>query len=116
MVNATFNDQVRTRLQGEAFALRAFFEWDLLQKFGGRGADGVMYGFPIITDVVDPYSEINYARNTYDQCVAQIIADCDSAIKYLPLAHRDFMYLSATNKSYLGGRYWNRFDDTGVWQ
>jgi hypothetical protein len=115
MVKEPYNTQVKTRLQGEAFALRAYFEWDLLQKFGGKGTDGIMLGFPIITDVIDPYSEINYARNTYDECVAQIIADCDSAIKYLPLAHRDFLYLSATDKAYLGGRYWNRFDDTGVW-
>ena len=31
---------VRNRLQGEAFALRAYFQWDLLQKFGGKGNDG----------------------------------------------------------------------------
>mgnify|MGYP002391000590 FL=1 len=29
-----WNDLVRNRLQGEAFALRAYFQWDLLQKFG----------------------------------------------------------------------------------
>jgi len=119
MVRADYNDQVRKRLQGEAFALRAYFEWDLLQKFGGRGTDGQMLGFPIITDVVAPYSEINYARNTYDQCVAQIIKDCDSAIYYLPLAHRDFLYTSlpapGNDLTYQGGKYWNRFDDTGVW-
>ena len=39
---------VRNRLLGEAFALRAYFQWDLLQKFGGRGMDGQMLGFPII--------------------------------------------------------------------
>ncbi len=63
--------------------------------------------------------DINYARNTYDQCVAQIIQDCDSAIKYLPFAYRDFWYtaLSAPYNDliYQGGKYWNRFDDTGVW-
>ena len=31
---------VRRRLQGEAFALRAWFQWDLLQKFGGEGING----------------------------------------------------------------------------
>jgi hypothetical protein len=115
MVKPLYNDQVRTRLQGEAFALRAFFEWDLLQKFGGADATGQMLGFPIITDVIDPYSEINYARNTYDECVAQILADCDSALFYLPMAYRDFMYPTGTDMNYLGSRYWNRFDDTGIW-
>ncbi len=119
MVKAMYNDQVRNRLQGEAFALRAYFEWDLLQKFGGMGTNGQMLGFPIITDVVDPYGDINYARNTYDECVDQIIQDCDSALKYLPLAYRDFLYTSlpapANDLTYQGGKYWNRFDDTGVW-
>jgi len=36
LVNKHFNDLVRYRLQGEAFALRAWFQWDLLQKFGGK--------------------------------------------------------------------------------
>ncbi len=116
MVNQLWNDQVRTRLQGEAFALRAFFEWDLLQKFGGKGAkSGVMLGFPIVTDVLNAYEAINIPRNTYDECVKQIIADCDSAMKYLPLAHRDFLYPSGTDLHFLGGKYWNRFDDLGVW-
>ena len=115
MIKETYNTQVRTRLQGEAFALRAFFEWDLLQKFGGKGVNGQMLGFPIVLEPVDVNSVINYPRNTYDECVARILADCDSALKYLPLAHRDFLYPSGTDLTYLGGKYWNRFDDTGVW-
>jgi hypothetical protein len=115
MVRDDYNNQVRTRLQGEAFALRAFFEWDLLQKFGGKGEDGVMLGFPIVTDWLEADDDIDLARNTYDECVARIIADCDSAMKYLPLAHRDFLYPSGTDLNYLGGKYWNRFDDVAVW-
>ena len=90
LLNAHLNDVLRYRLQGEAFALRAWFQWDLLQKFGGKGINGQMLGFPIITTPVDPAGDINFARNTYDECVRQIIADCDSAYKYLPIAHRDF--------------------------
>jgi hypothetical protein len=111
MVKELYNKQVRDRLQGEAFALRAWFEWDLLRRFGGKGTNGQMLGFPIVTDVVGVNDVINYARNTYDDCVKQIIADCDSAMKYLPLAHRDFLYPAGTDLSYLGGKYWNRFDD-----
>lgn len=111
IVKENYNIQVRDRLQGEAFALRAWFEWDLLQKFGGMGTNGQMLGFPIVTDVIGVNDEINYARDTYDDCVTQIIADCDSAIKYLPLAHRDFLYPAGTDLSYLGGKYWGRFDD-----
>ena len=55
---------VRNRLQGEAFALRAWFQWDLLQKFGGKGIDGQMLGFPIVTKPIDFTKEVNLSRNT----------------------------------------------------
>jgi len=111
LIDANLNTLVKRRLQGEAFALRAWFEWDLLQKFGGKGVNGQMLGFPIITEPLDPASEIDYARNTYDECVAQIIKDCDSAYKYLPIAHRDFIATAlGYNLLYAGGKYWNRLD------
>jgi len=109
ILNSHWNDLVKNRLQGEAFALRAWFQWDLLQKFGGKGTNGEMLGFPILTEPVSFSTEINIARNTYDECVAQIIADCDSAYKYLPIAHRDFL-VPASDRSYAGGKYWGRFD------
>jgi hypothetical protein len=110
ILDQRMNDLVRRRLQGEAFALRAWFQWDLLQKFGGEGMDGKMLGFPIITTPVDPNGQINFARNTYDECVAQIIADCDSAYKYLPIAHRDFLVTVPGDLLYSGGKYWGRMD------
>ncbi len=110
LVNAHLDSLVKNRLQGEAFALRAWFQWDLLQKFGGRGMDGQLLGFPIVLDPVDIKKEINLKRNTYDECVRQIIADCDSAFKYLPLAHRDYLVPNVNDRAYAGGRYWGRFD------
>lgn len=104
------NELVRRRLQGEAFALRAWFQWDLLQKFGGKGVNGQMLGFPIVLEPVGA-TIVDLPRNTYDECVRQIIADCDSAYKYLPIAHRDFLAQQAgTNLSYSGGKYWGRMD------
>ena len=108
--NAKWNDMVRNRLQGEAFALRAWFELDLLQKFGGKGTNGQMLGFPIVKDVYGTDDVVNLARNTYDECVAQILADCDSAYKYLPIAHRDYLVPIAADRVYAGGKYWGRFD------
>lgn len=108
-VGDRWNTLVRRRLQGEAFALRAWFEWDLLQKFGGKATDGQMLGFPIVTDVYNATDNVNVPRNTYDECVAQILADCDSAYKYLPIAHRDYL-VPAADLGYAGGKYWNRFD------
>jgi hypothetical protein len=109
ILNPGWNNLVRRRLQGEAFALRAYFQWDLLQKFGGKGTDGRMLGFPIVTDVYNATDNVNLERNTYDDCVKQILADCDSAYKYLPIAHRDYL-VPAADLGYAGGKYWNRFD------
>lgn len=104
------NNLVRTQLQGEAFALRAWFLWDLLQKFGGKGVNGEMLGVPILLEPVDIEDAKQLERNSYDECVKQIIADCDSAYKYLPVAHRDFLVTNETDKAYAGSRYWGRFD------
>ncbi len=110
LTNVRFNELVRNRLQGEAFALRAWHQWDLLQKFGGKGANGAMLGFPIVLEPYDVRQDMNRSRNTYDECVQQIIADCDSAFKYLPIAHRDFLVPNVTDRAYAGGKYWGRFD------
>jgi hypothetical protein len=105
------NNLIKYRLQGEAFALRAWFEWDLLQKFGGKGMDGKLLGVPIVTEPVDISKSINLARNSYDECVKQILADCDSAYKYIPIAYRDFLVDNlSTDVAYAGSRYWGRID------
>jgi hypothetical protein len=111
IVNPIWDNLVRNRLQGEAFALRAWFHWDLLQKFAGKGINGgKMLGIPLVLEPIDITKEINLARNTYDECVKQILADCDSAYKYLPIAHRDFLVPNASDRVYAGGRYWGKFD------
>jgi hypothetical protein len=102
---------VRYRLEGEAFALRAWFYWDLLQKFGGQGTDGNLLGVPLVTEPVDIKSNINLARNTYAECVKQIVSDCDSAVKYIPIAYRDYLVKNlATDAAYAGSQYWARID------
>lgn len=110
LVNEHFNTLVRNRLQGEAFALRAWFQWDLLQKFGGKGMNGQMLGFPIVLEPLGATTNVDLPRNTYDECVQQILNDCDSAYKYLPIAHRDFLVTNIQDRAYAGGRYWGRMD------
>lgn len=110
LIDAHLDSLLRYRLQGEAYALRAWFQWDLLQKFGGKGVNGEMLGFPIVLEPLDITTKIDLKRNTYDECVAQIVADCDSAYAYLPIAHRDFLVKNAADRTYAGGRYWGRFD------
>jgi len=113
LLDQTNNTVVARRLQGEAFALRAWFQWDLLKRWGGKGTNGELLGFPIVLDPLinfakDMSQQVNLSRNSYAECVAQIQADCDSAFAYLPIAHRDF--LVPGDKTYAGGRFWGRMD------
>lgn len=120
IINDVNDSLVRYRLQGEAFALRAWFQWDLLKKFGGEGMNGELLGFPIILEPIFQYAhdlnlQLNVPRNTYEECVKQIQADCDSALKYLPMAHRDFLSTAAgLGTTYAGGLYWGRMDGVTV--
>ena len=109
-INPHLNNIVRRMRQGEAYAIRAWFYWDLLQKFGGKGTNGQMLGVPLILEPTDVTKEINLARNTYDECVQQIVKDCDSAYKYLPIAHRDFLVPVVGDRTVAGARNWGRFD------
>lgn len=74
---------------GEAYFLRAWYEFDLLQKYGGVGADDKVYGFPIRTSSYKETDNLNIPRNTYEECVAQIAKDCDSAYMHLPLDYNN---------------------------
>jgi hypothetical protein len=73
---------------GEAYFLRAWYQWMLLKTYGGY-ADGSTeaLGFPIVTSVLSPADDLNRARNTYEECVAQIALDLDSAATILPLRY-----------------------------
>jgi hypothetical protein len=86
----------------------------LLKKFGGKELGGSrLLGFPIVTEPLNASNDIDMERNTYDACVKQIIQDCDSALKYLPIAHRDYLYSAAylsDKKDFLGAVNWNRVD------
>lgn len=80
----------RNRLKGEAFFLRAWWGMELLQRFGGISDDGRALGYPIVTRNLTDEDKNNanlMSRNTYEECVAQILADCDSAIASLPLVY-----------------------------
>jgi len=79
---------MKNRLEGEAYFLRAWWGFQLLQRYGGRAADGKAYGYPIVTEFIDKDNigdpEL-FVRDTYEECVRQILADCDVAIEKLPV-------------------------------
>jgi hypothetical protein len=80
-VNYLFNQ----RHKGEAYALRAFFMFHLLQAHGGYDASGQLLGVPIITETLEEGSDFWKPRNTFEECMQQIYSDLDQAEKFLPL-------------------------------
>ncbi len=72
---------------GEAYFLRAWYHWLLLRDYGGY-TDNQLLGFPIVTEVLEIGDELDLPRNTYEECVEQIVADLDSAIEILPLIYQ----------------------------
>ena len=104
---------LRHNYQGDAYALRAWFTYDLLSKFGGVDLSGNQSGVPIIDGYfeqseVDPAS---WKRPSFDECVRQILKDCDKALEYLPVANRDWL---AVNTQVQGACRWQKFDKQSV--
>lgn len=77
------------RQKGEAYGLRALFYYYLLQAHGGYADDDVLYGVPLLTAPEDGSSDFNQPRALFADCVKLCFADCDSAMKYLPMDYVD---------------------------
>ena len=77
------------RLKGEAFGLRALFTYYLLMAHGGYADDGVLYGIPLLLKPEDGSSDFNQPRATFEECVKQCYADCDSAMALLPMDYTE---------------------------
>lgn len=96
------------RLTGESFGLRAWYMFNLLRAHAGPGPDGKMLGVPIVTEVLTINDDWKLPRNTFDDCVKQIISDCDSAIANLPRNYVDVAGDYDYNMT-MGARWTNRF-------
>lgn len=87
------SDRVLARsLQGDAYALRAWYHYELLKTFGGVATNGKLMGVPIRTEQTDvaELDNSDIVRATFDETVLQILRDCDSAQVYLPYNNRDY--------------------------
>lgn len=76
------DEAFRKRLRGEAHFLRAWIHFDLLRRFGGIDENGQLMGIPLMTSTIDINGEgiFDIPRNTYQECVQQILADLDVAL------------------------------------
>ncbi len=83
---AEFEDTaLKSRLEGEAHFMRAYFYQQLLRYYGAVPIIGHTYGLD---------EDYTIARNTYEECVNFIVSDCDSAA--MLLAGRDMAKGRAT--------------------
>lgn len=79
----------KDRLKGEAYGLRAVQMYYLLLAHGGWSQSGELLGIPVLTDPESNDADFNLARNTFQESLDQIIADCEEAIALLPLDYGD---------------------------
>lgn len=69
------DENLKKRMKAEALFLRAFAHSELVRCFGG---------VPLMLKAGTPEESI-IPRNTYDECIAQIVKDCDDAAAVLPV-------------------------------
>lgn len=108
------NAEFAKKLKGEAYGLRAFYEYQLLESHSGKANDGSFLGFPVVTKYLSVNDDWqNIKRGTYTECFNQIKNDLDSAIKYLPKAYADKPAGDPNKTDYdkvYGVRYKNRIN------
>lgn len=104
--NKNVNDMHLQRLTGEAYGLRAWWQFQLLQAHAGVAYDGQLLGYPIVLKPISTSDNSNLSRNTFAECVAQIVADCDAAIANLPDKYVDTG--DSDHNLALGTRWTNR--------
>jgi hypothetical protein len=101
------NSNYLKRLKGEAYGLRAWWMFQILEHHAGLSAGDNLLGFPIVTKVLTRNDDYEIARSPYLECVDQIVSDIDTAVKYLPLTYRDIPGDPVYNATF-GQRYTNR--------
>ncbi|MFO7853420.1 MAG: RagB/SusD family nutrient uptake outer membrane protein [Bacteroidota bacterium] len=84
----TLNETLQANRRAEAYFLRAWYHWKLLQTYGGY-VDGVSeaLGVPIVTETLTTEDNLDLPRDSYEDVVAQIVQDLDSTIVVLPMTY-----------------------------
>jgi hypothetical protein len=108
------NTEFAKKLKGEAFGLRAFYQYQLLEVHAGKSGDGTYLGFPVVAEYITASDNWqNIKRGTYSECFNRIKSDLDSAIKYLPVVYADKVAGDPVKADYdkvYGARFKNRMN------
>lgn len=73
----------------EARFLRAFFYFELIKRYGGVPLFGNYFSLD------DDFSEVK--RNSLQECIDFVVAECDSAAAHLPLNAYSYPYVAGTD-------------------
>jgi len=82
------NQMHKDLYRGQALALRGLHMFYLLRAHCGK-VGGQVLGVPIHLQSEDQSSDFNIPRNTFKECVDQIMADFDAALQLLPAQFGD---------------------------
>ena len=84
----SLNEMHKDNYKGNAYALRGLHFFYLLRAHAGT-VGGKVVGVPIHLSSEDGSSNFNVPRNSFKECIDQIMSDFDEALKYLPQAYGD---------------------------
>ena len=82
------NEMHKDNYKGNAYALRGLHFFYLLRAHCGM-VNGQLMGVPIHLTSEDGSSDFNLPRNTFKECIDQIMSDFNEALKYLPQEYGD---------------------------
>lgn len=87
----TIRAMYHQRYVGEAKGLRALFMYYLLRAHGGYDNNGMLLGIPNILEPTTVESDHNAleVRATFADCMKQLIADAEEAVRVLPVDYKD---------------------------
>ena len=79
--------QIKLRLEGESYFLRAWWHFELLKMYGGKAKNGKALGIPLADHFIsqdEAAQNGEFLRPTYQATVDFIVNDLDNAIELLP--------------------------------
>lgn len=90
LVDPEKDAKYKKRLEGEAYFLRAYWGFRMLQIYGGKTDDGQALGYPLALHFMSEEDAMDFnsiKRDTYQDCADQIMDDCDKAASLLPASY-----------------------------
>ena len=109
----------KAQLVAETHFLRAFMYFNLIERYGA---------VPIVDTAYTLGDSANFKRNTFDECVAFIVAECDAAAAVLPVGYSSgaaelgratkaaALALKSKALLYAASPLWNPSNDKQKWQ